>query len=135
MNYTQEKHEKFLKKSESHINQGDCHMYMGSIAQKLISLGEKPHFNVNHVSVEGDICDPGKASSIVNQIRAKSRTAIFCMDQFEYRSILEEIDSTIGWNLIYLDLTKDYTRDSCMLWSNHRGGSFRKVETRIVDIN
>ena len=109
-------------------------MYMGSIAQKLISLGEKPHFNVNHVSVEGDICDPGKVSNIVNQIRAKSRTAIFCMDPFEYRSIIEEIDSTIGWNLMYLDLTKDYTRDSCMLWSNHRGGKFREVETPVFGL-
>ena len=103
----------------SNSNNGDCHMYLATIGQQL---NEGGNFNVNHVLVGGDVCDDLKGT--VGKIASKSRTAIFCMDSFEYRSIVEAIDSTVGWNLMYLDINKDYALDNCMLWSNHRSGNY-----------
>ena len=50
-------------------------------------------------------------------MKRSSRTSVFCLNPFEYRSILEEMNdrkdsntNSKNWNLFYIDMNMDYHR-------------------------
>ena len=86
-------------------------------------------FNVELVEIQDPFCE--NVSDAVDKMKASSRTAVFCLNPFEYRSILEEMmnrkepnTNTKNWNLFYIDMNMDYHSERCTLWSNHRDGEF-----------
>ena len=66
-----------------------------------------------------------KIDTIVDQIMSTSRTVIFCLEPYLFRSVLKKIaskDTYVNgqdneWVFLYLDIYQRIYRDSCYLWS------------------